>query len=213
MLHIGPFVWGNKYGPEYVERARAGVARHLKGEYRWHVFSPEPEDEHLTKIQGCFCRLRVFDPAWQRQNGIAAGDRIVSIDLDAVTTGPLDPLFDRDDPFLILQGANSSNPCPYNGSIWSVIAGYRPDVWTEFSFEAAKLVPYDSFPDDQAWFAARLPGAKGWKVGPESGLYAFKKPGWPKGDDLPKGARMVVFPGWRDPVKFNHLSWVKENWR
>lgn len=211
MLHIAVFRWGTKYGSEYVDRLKAGVKRHLKQDFRFCVFSPENEDEHL-KI-GCLCRMRLFDLEWQEKQGIETGDRIVSVDLDLIVTGPLDVLFDRDDPFLILQGANSSNPCPYNGSIFSLIAGHRPDVWTDLTLDAATKVQTAPFPDDQAWLAHKLPGAKGWKVGPESKIYAFGKPAWPKGTALPKDASIVAFPGHRDPSQFEHLGWVKEHWR
>lgn len=213
MLHVGPFFWGSKYGPEYVERLRAGVARHLNGEYRWHVFSPDPRDEYLTEIKGCFCRLRAFDPEWQTKNGIVPGDRIVSIDLDAIVTGSLDPLFDRPEPFVILQNVNSSNPCPMNGSIWMLTAGYRPDVWHDFSLDAADKITKFEFADDQGWFWHKMPDAAGWNAGPESGIYGFQKKGWPKGTALPEAARLVVFPGWRDPAKFSHLDWIQRNWR
>lgn len=134
------------------------------------------------------------------------------MDLDSVVTGPLDPLFNRPDNFMILTGANAINPCPYNGSLWMLRAGYRPDVSSQFTLEAANQIPFYEFPDDQAWFAHKLPGVIGWKVGAPSGVYAFQKPGWPKGDELPKDARLVVFPGWRDPAKFTHLPWVRERW-
>jgi hypothetical protein len=212
MLHIVMWVWGTKYGPEYLDRLRKGVDRNLQESHRWLVARPVPEDEHLTEIPGCFVRLRMFDVEWQRANGIEDGDRIVCVDLDVVITGSLDPLFLRPERFLILLGVNASNPCPYNGSLWMFRAGYRPDVWLDFSIEAASAVEHYEFPDDQAWLAHKLPGAPGWKAGAQSGVYAFKKPGWPKGEDLPDDARMVVFPGWRDPAKFAHLGWVKRHW-
>lgn len=212
MLHIVTFHWGDKYGPEYVERLAAGVARHVHQPHKFEILAPHPSDEHLTKIPGCFARLRLFDPFWQFIQGLdGSDDRIVCMDLDTVITGPLDPLF-RPEPFLILQGANSANPCPYNGSLWALKPGYRPDVWADFSIEAAQRIPAHSFPDDQGWMAHKLPGAAGWKAG-EGGVYAMGKPGWPKGTDLPADARIVVFPGWRDPAKFAHLPWVKEHWR
>lgn len=211
-LIIGTWLWGGKYPKIYVERLRAGLARHLKQPYRFEVFTPEDDDIHFTKIKGCFARLRMFDPQWQAKHGIKDNDRLVCADLDSIVTGPLDPLFNRPDNFCILTGANSSNPCPYNGSLWMLRAGYRPDVWSDFSLKAAAQVPHDKFPDDQAWFAHKLPGVVGWKAGPSSGVYAFHKPGWPKGDALPADARLVVFPGWRDPSKFTHLDWVREKW-
>jgi hypothetical protein len=210
MLHLSTWSWGSKYPPYYVDRLRAGVARHMKSEYRWHVFSPEPEDENLKA--GCLCRLRAFDTAWQAKHGIKHGDRLVSIDLDAIVTGALDDLFFRTEEFSILEGANSSNPCRFNGSIWMLRAGYREDVWTDFSIDAADKVKHAPFPDDQSWFQHKFPGTVGWKVGPQSGLYALGKPGWPKGTALPGDARLVAFPGRRDPSQFVHLDWVKKHW-
>lgn len=212
MLHICTWSWGDKYSTEYAARLFAGAREHIKQPFIPGLLSPIDEDRFLTQIPGCFARLRLFDPIWQGHLGINPGDRIVCIDLDVVVTGALDDLFDHDDPFAILQGANASNPCPYNGSIWQLRAGYRPDVWSDFSIEAARAVPHDKFPDDQAWFAHKLPDAARWRVGAESGIYAFKKPGWPKGDDLPADARLVCFPGARDPSQFTHIDWVQKNW-
>lgn len=209
-LVIVTWFWGTKYGEDYVRKLQASVGRNLAMPHRFIVAKPSEKDEWLTHLPGCLVRLKMFDPAWQRQYGIAIGDRVVCLDLDAVVVGALDSLFERNDEFCILQGVNASNPCPYNGSAWSFIAGARQDVWFDFSPENVSRVPCDKFPDDQAWFAAKIPNAGAW--GPADGLYAFQKPGWPRGTDLPKDARLVVFPGWRDPSKFAHLDWVKRNW-
>ena len=209
-LSIIVWRWGKKYDGFYVDRLKAGVARNLKQEYRFGVFAPEAEDEYLTKMPGCFCRLRMFDPAWQEKHGLTG--RIVCMDLDSVVTGPLDDLFDRPEKFVILAGANSANPCPYNGSLVMLRAGTRPDVWRDFSLKRAQEIPSFEFPDDQAWYSHKMPDAAIWKAGSESGVYGFQKPGWPKGEALPKDARLVVFPGWRDPSKFSHLDWIKQNW-
>lgn len=221
MLTICTWYWGEKYHPDYVARLHAGVRRHLTEPFRficfsermikWHEFETVLiPDLDLTKVPGCFARLRLFDPEFQQMHGIEG--RIVNLDLDVIITGSLDALFLRPEPFMILRGANAANPCPYNGSIWMLRSGYRPDVWTDFSLDKAALVPFYQFADDQAWLAHKLPNENGWNVGSPSGIYAFKKPGWPKGDDLPKDARVVVFPGWRDPSMFQ-LSWITEHWR
>jgi hypothetical protein len=213
-LVISTWLWGTRYGPEYVERLRAGVARHLRQPYRWEVFAPEPEDMPLTERPGCLCRLRMFDPLWQTKQGIERGDRLVCMDLDAIVTGSLDELFDRPEPFVILQGANSSNPCLYNGSIFMARGGEHTDVWTRFTPEEAAKARIFQFFDDQSWFEHTIPNAAGWMAGIKSGALAFRKPGWPSHtDDLPSNARYVAFPGWRDPSKFTHLPWVQEHWR
>lgn len=227
MLTIVTFRWGKKYGPEYVRRLEAGVRRHLTRPHRFRVIADREgacglsqlvwripvEDEPLLAVPGCFARLRLFDRDWQTSTGIWPDGRVVCMDLDTVITGPLDPLFERPEPFVVFAGANASNPCPFNGSLWMLRAGYRPDVWADFSLAAARETPIYAFPDDQGWFAARMPDAATWRAGPSSGVYAFRKPGWPGGNDLPAGARMVVFPGFRDPSHFADLPWVKAHWR
>jgi hypothetical protein len=210
-LHVTTWVWGDKYPGHYVERLCLAIARNLKQEHRFLVCRPSEEDAHLTAIPGCLARLRTFDPAWQKAHGIKPGERIVCLDLDNVVTGPLDQLFDRPDNFTILQGVNAVNPCPYNGSLWMLRAGYRPDVWSEFSLEAAGKVPYYAFPDDQSWFEAKIQNAGAY--GPREGVYGFQKPGWPKGDQLPPHAKLVAFFGKRDPSQFQHLDWVKAHWK
>lgn len=208
-LTVCTFVWGKKYGPEYTERLLAGVNRNRAAPFDFTVI--RCDDDPLTQVPGCFSRLRLFDPDWCADHGFKAGDRVLVLDLDLIVTGSLDPLFEGDDPFRILQGVNASNPCPMNGSVWRLDIGHRPDVWTDFSLEAAAKVPHDRFPDDQAWFAAQMPDAGAYTDA--DGVYAFQKRGWPKGNALPKNARLVAFPGWRDPVGFQHLPWVAEHWR
>lgn len=212
MLHISTWHWGTSYPQYYVDRLAAGVARHVKQAHTFHVFSPEPEDQYLTEMPGCLARLRMWDLEWQARQGIARGDRLVTLDLDLIVTGELDPLFDQPHPFMVLQGANAVNKNPYNCSVQMLRAGYRPDVWTDFSLENLKAAPVHSFSDDQGWLWHRLPLEAGWQVGKQSQIYAMGKPGWPGGEDLPKGARIVAFPGYRDPSQFVRNEWVKAHW-
>lgn len=225
-LTVVTYLWGDKYSLDDVRKLEAGLRRGMKEAYRFAVVTDNvdrapdlpmweipQEDISLTKMPGCFARLRLFDPDWLAGHGIAEGERVVSLDLDNVITGDLYPLFYRPEPFMILTGANASNPCPYNGSVWMVRAGYRPDVWSDFTLEAADKVRHAAFADDQSWFAHKMPHVTGWPAGSGSGIYGFQKPGWPKGEALPKDARIVAFFGWRSPEKFKHLDWVKRHWQ
>jgi hypothetical protein len=207
-LTVCTWIWGRKYSDDYIDRLVESVHRNLMRPFKFKVFSPQGSDIELTQVPGCFARLRAFDPDWQQAHGITG--RLVVLDLDMVVTGPLDELFARKEPFVILQGVNAANPCKMNGSIWMLKAGYRPDVWADFSLKAASRVPFYSFPDDQAWLDYKIPDAAAFTS--DDGVYAFKKKGWPPGDDLPTNAKIVAFPGWRDPSKFAHLKWVKEHW-
>jgi hypothetical protein len=226
MLAIATWLWGDKYGPSDVIKLRSGVARHLKQPFRFLVMTererdwvPSSEierhaikDPHLLVHKGCFARLRMFDYGWQQNRKI--DDRLVCLDLDMVITGPLDQLFDRPETFVILGGANSYNPCPYNGSVFMFRPGHHGELWTDFSIEAVQKIPFYKFPDDQGWFAYKLPKAATWPCGRKSGIYGFMKPGWSYWTDhLPEQARIVAFPGARAPKDFTHLKWVRENWQ
>lgn len=233
-------MWGDKFGFDDVRKLLNGAKRNLKQPHRFVVFTnlnPRPllnehgdgfvcsvapiSDESLTMRPGCFARLRMFNPIWQAKNGIT--DRLVCIDLDTVITGPLDPLFDRPEPFVIMRGGNSANPCPYNGALMMLRVGAYPEVWTDFSLEAAASVPFYEFPDDQGWLWHKIPNAPAtWKCGRGSGVYVWHKPGWPgwkktkeilTDEMLPEGTRLVTFSGWRSPERFKHIGWIKKHWR
>lgn len=215
MLTVLAWQWGDKFAPEDVARLERGLRRHIEAPFRFLLVTGDSIwDRELTERKGCFARLRMFDPKWQQAHGINPGDRIVQIDLDTVITGALDPLFDRPEPFVVMQGANAFNPCPMNGALQMLRAGAHPEVWSDFSFEAAAKTAHYEFPDDQGWLWAKLPNAAGWKVGPEHGIYVYQKRGWPGGksnSELPDGARLVTFIN-KHPSDVANLDWVKANW-
>jgi len=225
MLSVVTFLWGTKYHPGYVDRLGEGLLRHMNMPYRFVVVTERPQtfgptmsyqvrlqDIELTRIKGCFARLRLFDPTFQRKLGCLPGDRILVLDLDLILTGKLAPLIERPEPFVILQGVNNpKHPCLYTGTIWLTTAGYRPDVWSDFSLEAAEKLPRYAFPDDQGWMHHKLPNAGAYTD--QDGVWAFRKGPWPEGClGLPEGARVVAFPGSRDPAQFVHLPWVRKEW-
>lgn len=224
-LAICTWLWGSsKYTPIYVERLHRGLRKHIRQPFRFLLMAERDRDmpilsegieRHAIKdpglllTPGCFARLRMFDTGWQKNRGLDG--TIVCLDLDIVITGQLDQLFEAKE-FRVLGGANSVNPCPYNNSIFMFQAGTNEDLWADFSLETVQKIKYYKFPDDQGWFWHKRPYAGTWRVGSQSGIYAFRKPGWPIGDRLPSNARLVVFPGHRDPAQFTHLDWVKNNW-
>lgn len=213
-------MWGNKYKPEDVFRLGVQVQKHFKKtQTRFTVFTdreyPELPYSRLIKDRDlcdrhCFCRLRMFDPEWQKQNGFEGW--LASLDLDLVITGPLDDVFKPRADFMILQGVNAVNPNPFNASLMLLRTGTHAQVWNDFSLEAAQTIRHHEFPDDQGWIWHKLPNAQGWQVGHASGIYGFQKPGWPGGFQLPVGARIVSFIGKRKPQMYIGLPWVKANW-
>lgn len=229
MLFICTWRWGTKWKPHYAERLYAGIKRNLSPKWAITVLiTDQPEtcdfdivapidqiDRPLLALPGCLARMRMFDRAWQDRLGARPGDRIICIDVDAVIVGRLDPLFEGEfefeNEFTIMQGFNTTNPCPFNGSLWMFRAGERHDVWDDFSLDAYSIrnVPVHAIPDDQGWLHHKFPKAGAY--GPENGVYAFKKRTWP--GYLPENARVVAFPG-RDPAAYvNKCEWVRQHWR
>lgn len=215
MLTVCTWIWGDKYKDGYVEKLQAGLARHMNQEYQFRVFSPPPEDMPLTEMPGCFARLRMFDPIWQERQGLKDGDPLVCLDLDNIITRSIGTLFNRPESFVILRGANTKNPCPFNGSVMMLRVGSHPKVWSDFSVEASRRIHYHKFPDDQSWLHHKIHNAAGWQCGPKSGIYAFQKHEWGGKDCivLPPEARIVCFSGRRDPSQFLHVPWVQDHWR
>jgi len=228
-LNIVCWFWGKKYSLDYVRKLAAGLKRNIKQPYRFAVISEGGQE----KVDGAEAwvmkhpelipsdvwpnvggvRMQLFDTAWQEELGIIKGNRIVSMDIDTVVTGQLDVLFNRPEPFTILQGINTTNPNPFNGSLWTVQAGYRPDAWTDFTLEAfAKLSHHQAKPSEQDWMFHKFPDAAAW--GPQDGVYGFKKRGWVGGMEgaLPDNAVLVTFPG-RDPAKYVEVPWIKKYWK
>jgi hypothetical protein len=224
VLTVCTWLWGDKYAAADVVRLRNGVKRYLAQPHRFMVMTERErdwtppgnierhaiKDPELLAWKGCFARLRMFDYGWQQNRKI--DDRLVCLDLDVVIVDWIDALFDRPETFVILGGANSVNPCPFNGSVMMLRPGHHGEVWSTFSIEAAQALPFYEFPDDQGWLSQKIPMAATWPAGRKSGIYGFKKPGWPPGDQLPSKARIVVFPGHRQPKDFRYLDWVRKNW-
>jgi hypothetical protein len=222
LLIVATFLYGEKWGEHYVTKLFAGLRRNIKQPFRCALIADRDiacgadvaariADPELTNRLGCLVRMRLFDKNMQAELGAKPGDRIVNIDVDAVICSNLDPLFDRDE-FTIMQGHNSTNPNPYNGSLWMFCAGERHDVWEDFSLANYKRlgVPFHAIPDDQGWLQYKFPDAAAYTT--DDGVYAFKKKTWAQNSDaLPENARIVAFPG-RRPDNFTHLDWVRANW-
>lgn len=220
MLTVLCWRWGRKYSLSYVEKLRASVARHLSAEHRFAVVTDQPSPgfetipiarpDLLEVGDGCYARLVMFSPEWRAAHGIGS---LICLDLDLIVTGPLAPLFDRPEAFVILHGGHF-NPCPYNGSVMLIRPGAPHQVWGDFKPEEAERVARADGTHrgtDQTWIAHKAPGAAGWTH--RDGVYAYAKPGWPKGDALPADARLVAFPGAKDPMHLRHVDWVREHWR
>ncbi len=235
-LSVVTFLWKpspgyrSKFTAKNVETLARMVKRNLLLDHRFicitdepdaitakgiEVFTLWPDFAHLrnpsgTKNPSCYRRLRLF----AANVGEWLGERFVCLDLDCVITGDLTPLWAREDDFVIWKSTTPGNF--YNGSMFMMDAGARPEVWRDFDpvispmeTKAARL-----YGSDQAWIAYRLGGKEStWSE--EDGVYSMRNQIAPGGSKLPMNARIVFFHGKGDPWEESmmRLPWVAKNYR
>lgn len=160
-------------------------------------------DTHNGKgLPQCLRRLAMYAPDaadW-------IGERFVSMDLDCVIAGPLDPLLDRPDDFVMYRGTTDKRP--YNGSMQMMTAGARSQVFTEFTPERAIEAGQKFIGSDQAWISHVLGwGESTW--GPEDGVVWWGS----HRNHLAPDWKVMFFPGTPKPWDVTSDAWVELNWR
>lgn len=234
MLTFVTFKWSpppgyrSAFEGKHVDVLRRMVARHYRKPHRFVLVTDDPRGVHEKDVElfelwpdfstlrnpsgiknpSCYRRLKLF----ARNAGGWLGERFVCLDLDTVITADITPLFEEECDFRIWRSSTSGNP--YNGSLWMLRAGARPQVWEDFDpssspFETKRAGFYGS---DQAWIAHKL-GRQERTWGPEDGVYSFRND--LKAGGLPVDARIVFFHGAIDPwsSQAQRLPWVREHWR
>lgn len=229
MLSVVCWLWAPRpgyacaYGAEHVNRLRSMVARNLDVDHelvcatdmpegidpRVRIVELPPETGFAThpKRPNCYRRLRAFAPDaadW-------LGERILSIDLDTVITGDLTPLVSRRDDFVIYGTPIAA--APYNGSMWMLRAGSRPQVWDRFDPERTpqRTQALGLIGSDQAHIVDVLGrGEATWTA--RDGLLGYMRDVRKANRGLlPDNARAVFFFGPHDPAKCDD-DWIRENW-
>lgn len=153
----------------------------------------------------CFRRLVMF----KRDAAKTFGKRFVSMDLDCVIGGPLDPLFDRSEDLVLFKGTASSRP--YNGSLMLIKAGCRPKVYEDFDQAGADASGEAFHGSDQAWLAHKLGwGEKTWSE--RDGVFCYGQL-WVQN---PRRCGLLFFPGRLKPWTLAQIrmhSFITENYR
>lgn len=141
-----------------------------------------PDHSNLPNYSGanlpsCYRRLRIFDPVTQRAMGITPGERIVSLDLDALIVNDVTPLFDRPDECVFYHVPGTRVKTVLNGSLFLFTAGRLDWLWTEFD---PLTSPRDAckkgyLGSDQAYLSAQLLGKSfvGRWTADQDGVYSF----------------------------------------
>lgn len=161
----------------------------------WNDFATVPNPSG-KKNPSCYRRLRLF----AKEPGAFLGPRFVCIDLDAVILDDITDLFNPGAPFKIWRSGKWN---PYNGSLFMLEAGARPQVWKDFDpiRSPRAAVAGGCRGSDQGWIAHRLgPDESTW--GTDDGVYSLNIDLRERGLRIPpKGAKLVICHGSYDPWK------------
>lgn len=151
----------------------------------------------------CLRRVAMFRPD---AAGIF-GERFVSMDMDCVIAGSLDPLFSRAEDIVLYQSPGPApDGRPYNGSMLMMTAGVRPQVYDRFTPEGAVEAGKRYAGSDQAWISHVL-GA-GEAVWNETDDVTW----WGRRDE--SKSRLVFFPGFPKPWDLLGCNkWVRGHYR
>jgi len=230
--------WGGKYGPEYVNRLRLMVTRHLTIPHHFVCLTDDPSGLdpgiHIvplpaSTLEFCWAKLWLFSPELA-----PPGSTLLYLDLDVVITGGLDELlqYRSDLDFVsVLDWNRWWNP-QFNSSVMRFIAGAHTDLSTHFgeAVTAGKLVKrreWDAYlksqdkvvyrcglrryGSDQEWISMKLRelGKLGERSYPRPWILSYKRHCRKR---VPSGCKVIVFHGEPKPheVRDNHIV---EHWQ
>lgn len=232
MISVVCWIWRGEreYLPEHVNALRNMFAQHLHLPHRFICISdtlegfddgievvPEPEAARKLgemrspegrMMPSCYRRLWLFS----REARDVLGDRILLTDVDAIITGDVTHLVEREEPFVgwrpIITWGNKDRVA---GGMYLMTTGAFSDVYEDFDangIKAARDAGYRG--SDQAWISYKLRGrAAHWPD--NAGIFSFgdfNKPTKPRSD-----ARVIHFAGHLKPWHIGVPQWVREYYK
>jgi hypothetical protein len=233
--------WGNRYGPEYVNRLYAAVKRNMKSEFRFICFTDDtsglwnnyehqplpyislPEKDRWTGWQ----KISV----WQSPLLDIEGD-VLFLDIDIVVTGSLDEMFDYyPNEYCVIENWTQPGKKIGNTSVFKFPVGKFAHVYDNLMNDKDRYL--NEFRIEQQYISAMIPEQKFWL--PEWCI-SFKHSCMPKfpsnwfiAPELPKDTKIVAFHGKPDPIDamkgewpavwykkiYKHVKpteWIKQHW-
>lgn len=220
---------GPGFGPEYVNRLRAGLERHLHLPHRLVCITDDPRGldrrvdavplpDGLRDTPRCRRRMRIFSAEFARH----LGARILSLDLDVVLVGDITPIVDRREPLVCWRVGYAG---VYSGSFHLMDAGHLDGLWRAFESDPEgypRRVSRETVPSDQAMLNAYLKGDDVPHWTEKDGFVTYFGAGYehlehlgvgPRRQMLPPGARVVVL-GSADKADLEggRAPWIRDHW-
>ena len=238
MRHILCMKWGTKYGPDYVNRLYAMVARHLRGPF--HFVCLTDRDEGIRSEVQCLPIPELTLPngeperGWKKLTTFEADlyglrGTALFLDLDVVITGNITPFFEVPGEFLIIHDWKRPWRVTGNSSVYRFELGAHADVLAQFRENQAQAKT--DFRTEQAYLSVMLHKQGKLTYWDKAWCASYKYhciPTWPssywRDPIIPAGCRIVIFHGVVNPPdalagrnngNWRHArpaQWIAEHW-
>ena len=231
--------WGTKYGPEYVNRLYAMVARHLRGPFDFVCLTDDHRgvraEVRCLPIPSLALPPGIPERGWTKLTTFEADlhglqGTALFLDLDVVIVGDITPFFEAPGEFLIIHDWKRPWRITGNSSVYRFEIGAHADVLAEF--RATQEQVRSRLRNEQAFLSEVMHRQGRLAYWPADWCSSFKYhciPAWPtsywREPGFPAGTRIVIFHGEVNPPdalagrrnrRFRHIQpahWVAEHWR
>ena len=202
--------WGTKYGPPFINRLYAMVARNITPPFSFTCFCDDPagiRDEvrtfPLPEIDFEIPRTQYGIWPKSRLWGTRLGDLegpVLFLDLDLIIVGSLDPFFEYGDPDGVVLARNQSTPFERLGqtSCFRFPVGKLKPMQDYLASDPQRLATEHKF--EQRFVTRNAPG--GVQLFPRSWVLHYRQDctrpfplNFLRPPRLPGGAKIVIFPG------------------
>jgi hypothetical protein len=240
MVNVICMKWGVKYGPEYVNKLRSMVRRHLQRPHRFVCFTDDATGLDLAAgIEALPLPAMDLPPdkerGWRKLSTFASPladltGPVLFLDVDVVIVGALDDFFEPRGPFHIIHDWAKPWRITGNSSVYRFEAGTQPELLANFIAQIDQVKR--EVRNEQEYLTREMHRLGQLAYWPAEWCVSFKHnclPVFPLNyfqvPRIPPGARIVVFHGHPNPDEaeigrghglLRHVRptpWITEHWR
>jgi hypothetical protein len=205
--------WGDKYGPDYVNKLYDMVSKNLTKNFRFICFTDNKSGikNNVDILPLPFIEMPKNKPerGWRKlsilQKNISGLDGIsLFLDLDVVLVDNIDPLFDLKGEFFIAFDKRKRSSSIGNSSVFRFKAGEHDDIFQNFNHNSLKIL--QEYRNEQAYLSDMIKNKGIFQYWPKTWCPSFKYhcvPQFPlnffSAPKIPKGAKVILFHGLPEP--------------
>lgn len=243
MVNVLCIKWGQKYGPEYVNKLHSMVRRHLHRPFRFVCLTDDsrgidPGIETMPIPEVGFAEFDqrqpwTFGHGWLKLTSFAdplydLQGRTLFLDLDIVIVDSLDPFFEQEGEFIVIREWDKQDGTGNTSCYLYTIGAHRDALQHLAEQYPASIANVRNEQEFITGYLARQGKLRYW---PDAWCRSFKRHcmpgllGWFSEPFIPEGARIIVFHGKPNPPdaiagvsgkwyrRVKPTRWVEQHWR